>query len=153
MPYPNKTKVCSFLQMFKSKFVNLILFFCSVVKTSQIMFNTYFTLSFTEHFLHFFRKALSKQLPFSLVWKHNYLKAYVFTYCWSKQLYFKLFKTDCGCPDVPTNGSVTTDNGTIFGQFALYSCDTGFDLLGNKTRYCDTNETWSGNVPYCKIKG
>lgn len=60
---------------------------------------------------------------------------------------------DCGDLEHPYNGSVTTDNGTTFGQFARYSCNFGFELNGNDSRQCGADGTWTGDAPSCKIKG
>ena len=42
--------------------------------------------------------------------------------------------------------------GFIFGSTALYECDEGFKLVGNKQRNCQANELWSGKVPVCTRK-
>ena len=50
----------------------------------------------------------------------------------------------CGRPGSPQNGMV--DYG--IDNFASYTCDEGFAILGNKFRYC-VNGTLTGDVPHC----
>ncbi len=33
---------------------------------------------------------------------------------------------------------------------ATYSCDTGYNLVGNTMRTCQANETWTGSDPTCE---
>lgn len=51
------------------------------------------------------------------------------------------------CPEAvaPVNGSVTENNST-----ATYSCNTGYELVGESTRTCESNGTWSSAEPNCK---
>ena len=51
------------------------------------------------------------------------------------------------------HGSVATDNGVTVGQYAIYNCDVGYDLIGLTERVCQLNSTWSGSEPTCKVKG
>ena len=57
--------------------------------------------------------------------------------------------TDCGELDDPNNGQVSL-NGTTLGSIATYTCDTGFDLIGDMERICQANGNWSGNEPTCE---
>ena len=36
---------------------------------------------------------------------------------------------------------------------ARYSCDSGFELIGNTIRTCQANGTWSGMPPICQRIG
>ena len=56
---------------------------------------------------------------------------------------------DCGSPPVPTNGIVFSQQ-TIFQSTAVYSCDIGFMLFGEKRRTCEALGSWSGQTPTCK---
>lgn len=58
---------------------------------------------------------------------------------------------DCG--DLPTllNGLVVVDD-TAFNDTAIYSCDKEYELVGNATRICLANGSWSGNQPSCHSK-
>ena len=54
---------------------------------------------------------------------------------------------NCGTPNLPANGQVAY-NGTVFESTANYSCDMGFKLIGNVTRVCQADGTWSDS-PTC----
>ena len=56
---------------------------------------------------------------------------------------------DCGNLTAPANGSVSHIAGT-FGQTATYSCNTGYNMVGNNTRTCQAEGNWSGNTPACQ---
>ena len=57
---------------------------------------------------------------------------------------------DCGVLRNPVNGQVNDTNGTIFGQTATYSCNTGYNLVGNSTRMCQADGLWTGSAPSCE---
>ena len=57
---------------------------------------------------------------------------------------------DCGFLTDPANGRVSHTAGTTFGQTATYTCDTGFNLVGDNTRMCQVAGVWSGNAPTCQ---
>ncbi|MCA9488800.1 MAG: hypothetical protein KC621_02735, partial [Myxococcales bacterium] len=48
----------------------------------------------------------------------------------------------------PTNGSVDRTSGTA-GDVATYSCDPGYALVGDATRTCGVDGTWTGTAPTC----
>ena len=56
------------------------------------------------------------------------------------------------CPDLddPDNGAVTV-NGRGAGDTADYSCNTGYELVGDMTRTCMSNSQWSGEEPSCQL--
>ena len=56
---------------------------------------------------------------------------------------------DCGSLTDPGNGSVTLTVGTTSGQTATYSCNTGYNLVGDSTRTCQAGD-WSGSEPTCQ---
>ena len=60
-----------------------------------------------------------------------------------------LIVVDCGSLTDPANGSFTLTSGT-FGVTATYSCDTGYTLVGNSSRTCQTTGNWSGSAPTCQ---
>lgn len=60
--------------------------------------------------------------------------------------------TDCGNLGSPENGTVSMNGGTSFGHYAVYSCSTGFDLIGNTTRRCAADGYWTGEPAFCQIK-
>ena len=57
---------------------------------------------------------------------------------------------DCGPLTDPANGQVDDTAGTGLGQIATYSCDTGYNLVGDSTRTCQARGNWSGNAPTCQ---
>ena len=57
---------------------------------------------------------------------------------------------DCGNLTDPVNGSVNHTSGTTFGQTATYSCNTGYNLVGDSIRTCQATGEWSGSAPTCK---
>ena len=60
-----------------------------------------------------------------------------------------LLAEDCGSLQDPQNGQVTL-TGTVFGSTATYSCNTGFILVGERTRVCRASGEWSGKSPICQ---
>ena len=56
---------------------------------------------------------------------------------------------DCGTLTNPANGQVSHPTGTTFGQTATYSCNTGYNLVGESTRTCQAIGVWSGSIPTC----
>ena len=57
---------------------------------------------------------------------------------------------NCGTLSNPANGSVSHTAGTTYGQTAIYSCNTGYNLMGSSTRSCQSTQTWSGSAPTCQ---
>ena len=80
----------------------------------------------------------------------------------STYTYF-LILTEIVCSDVPAIGNGTTTIPTrsdsfnySLGSVAIYSCNTGYVLVGQTTRVCEdtnggtmTTGTWSGSAPTC----
>ena len=60
---------------------------------------------------------------------------------------------ECRSLTNPTNGQVSHPSGTTFGQTATYSCNTGYNLVGDNTRVCQATGVWSGSEPTCLIEG
>ena len=63
---------------------------------------------------------------------------------------FLILTVDCGTLTDPTNGQVDHTAGTTVGQNATYSCNTGYNLVGDSTRTCQATGNWSGSVPTCQ---
>ena len=57
---------------------------------------------------------------------------------------------DCGFLTDPANGQVSHTAGTTFGQMATYSCDTGYNLVGDGNQTCRATGVWSGCAPTCQ---
>ena len=64
--------------------------------------------------------------------------------------HFYVLGKDCGSLTPPLKGYVTYENGTKFGDKAVYSCRPGYDIMeGNVTRVCQASGQWSGTEPFC----
>ena len=56
---------------------------------------------------------------------------------------------NCGQLQAPTNGIVRV-SGSTEGSTATYSCISGYSLVGNILRQCQSNGEWSGTQPFCE---
>ena len=63
---------------------------------------------------------------------------------------FLILTVDCGTLTDPDNGSVNHTAGTTVGQTATYSCNTGYNLVGDSTHTCQASGNWSGSEPTCQ---
>ena len=61
-----------------------------------------------------------------------------------------LTAVDCGSLTDPANGQVTLTAGTTVGQNATYSCNTGYNLVGDSTHTCQATGEWSRSAPTCQ---
>ena len=71
-------------------------------------------------------------------------------------IFLILAVVDCGTLTDPANGQVDLTSGTTFRQTATYSCNAGYNLVGDSTRTCQATGVWSGSVPTCQgvlVKG
>uniref|UniRef100_A0A671RP15 CUB and sushi domain-containing protein 2-like n=1 Tax=Sinocyclocheilus anshuiensis TaxID=1608454 RepID=A0A671RP15_9TELE len=61
----------------------------------------------------------------------------------------------CSTPDPPVNGSVHSQTGTKLGSTLRFSCDRGFNLIGQTTATCTRTPQgiyqWNAPVPLCQI--
>ncbi|XP_076336929.1 protein lev-9-like isoform X2 [Tachypleus tridentatus] len=57
--------------------------------------------------------------------------------------------TYCLDPQKPQHGDVHYSE-KIYNSKAVYSCDNGYKLYGEKKRYCQKDGKWSGEEPVCK---
>ncbi|CAL1527991.1 unnamed protein product [Lymnaea stagnalis] len=56
-------------------------------------------------------------------------------------------------PTAPVNGALQyIGNNSTYGSIVRYSCNQGYDLIGETTQFCDSDGTWKGNVPTCQIR-
>ena len=77
----------------------------------------------------------------SIAWKAN-----------SCMMFYSLpSDVDCGVLPNVMNGLISFDR-TNFGSEANYSCDIGYDLIGNRSRFCLANGEWTGIQPQCERK-
>ena len=79
----------------------------------------------------------------------------IILYCYNLSAYSHInFFTevpDCGAPDLPSGTQLQVAFSTTFyTSTANYSCNIGYTLIGNATRVCLQNSTWSGVVPVCQ---
>ena len=68
----------------------------------------------------------------------------------SKSLSITLYCSDCHPLENPINGTVDTSAGSTYGKEAIYSCDTGYTLVGNFHVNCQANGSWE-TAPTCQI--
>ena len=59
--------------------------------------------------------------------------------------------TDCEGLTDPQNGAVSV-SGTTEGSTATYTCNIGFNLVGDESRTCQANGDWSGSAPTCQSR-
>ncbi len=54
------------------------------------------------------------------------------------------------CPQLfaPANGSLYPCS-NLSGQTCIFSCDNGYNLIGSRTRRCNSNGTWTGTPTQC----
>ena len=62
----------------------------------------------------------------------------------SSSLLHVLFTADCGLPEEAVHPLLLTYNSTLTGSIAVYSCTSGYALIGNDTfSVCDDEGEWS----------
>ena len=66
-----------------------------------------------------------------------------------------LFYLAVNCSELehPRNGKVVYElQERTFRSKAHYTCNDGFDLLGDEYRTCQASRSWSGNAPLCECE-
>ena len=65
------------------------------------------------------------------------------------------FCSEIICPDLPPPafGRVSIHNNRTLSSVATYSCNHGYAVVGEATRYCLVSEQWSGKEPKCTGEG
>ena len=53
------------------------------------------------------------------------------------------------CPSLTIKDGRVTVTGLTPGSTAIYTCDSGFELVGTVFRTCLTSGVWSGTDPVC----
>ncbi|KAI8494281.1 hypothetical protein Bbelb_280410 [Branchiostoma belcheri] len=59
-------------------------------------------------------------------------------------------RKECPLLTAPANGAMTGSN--LYQDVVEFTCDSGYNLVGNPTLTCQADVTWSGNVPTCTRK-
>ena len=59
---------------------------------------------------------------------------------------------DCGPLSGIPNGQVDFFPDTKIDSYAIYTCESGYTLVGREKRYCQADGTWSGREPECVRK-
>ena len=62
------------------------------------------------------------------------------------------FISECATLSSPLAGTVT-QNGSMVGAVADYSCVAGYRLKGPKSRSCSLNGSWTYTEPICELIG
>ena len=57
---------------------------------------------------------------------------------------------DCDVLSNPANGAVDITTGTTYGEQATYSCNVGYNLVGNAQTLCMADGNWE-TTPTCQI--
>jgi hypothetical protein len=63
---------------------------------------------------------------------------------------WKCVSVTCFMPDELLHGHVIILS-RLFGDFVTYICDDYYELVGQSTRICQANRTWSGMPPTCQL--
>lgn len=58
----------------------------------------------------------------------------------------------CSSLKSPLNGRVKLSREPVYGTVAIYTCRAGFGLMGDSTRTCQADGSWSGSTPSCQSK-
>ena len=66
-------------------------------------------------------------------------------------IHFLLFLAAVECPPLTLRfGIIRFTNANLFLSLASHECNPGYDLVGDKTRVCQANATWSGRTVSCR---
>ena len=57
----------------------------------------------------------------------------------------------CDRLKTPFHGNISDHNITV-GSTATFSCDVGYDLIGDSNVTCQSNSLWSASTPTCESK-
>lgn len=62
---------------------------------------------------------------------------------------FRCIPKSCGDPGQIENGKRQGES-FIIASSVLYSCNSGFEMMGQARRYCQSDSQWSGQPPHCE---
>ena len=81
----------------------------------------------------------------------NVLYLYVFMDYASFCFFYKVIT--CDDPQPIARGEFTPNVGPyIFNSSITYTCEEGYDIIGEQSAYCQSNGTWSTKTPTCQCK-
>lgn len=89
---------------------------------------------------------------------HSTSDSIICLYIYSMTPIFGILVADCSDPPLPDPAdtevtpmiTLTPENATTFGTIAIYSCELGYQIVGNETRVCQIDSQWSGATPFCE---
>ena len=58
---------------------------------------------------------------------------------------------NCGQPPVKDDKTLVEGSSFFVGEKVHYSCQYGYELVGEEVRICDSSAQWSHEVPFCRI--
>ena len=67
-------------------------------------------------------------------------------------LYPPAADVECGDPGQPSNGN-SSFSSTVEGSSVFHSCQSGYNLVGDRRRVCRGDGRWSGSLPECRGEG
>ncbi|XP_078686191.1 IgGFc-binding protein-like isoform X4 [Branchiostoma floridae x Branchiostoma belcheri] len=59
-------------------------------------------------------------------------------------------RVECPYRMAPANGDQSSDGPYYYGDVVTYSCDPGYELVGPTSATCQSDESWSADVPTCQ---
>ena len=68
------------------------------------------------------------------------------------ELFYILLTAHCPDLDHPVNGTVS-QSGNSEGDTALYTCNSGYELVGASVLNCQDDGTWDNSPPFCHSVG
>lgn len=68
---------------------------------------------------------------------------------WASGTPFRCIPKSCGDPGQIENGKRHGESFTIASS-VLYTCNEGFEMIGQARRYCQSDNQWSGQPPQCE---
>lgn len=80
----------------------------------------------------------------------------IFTTCLTNKILSSTSAKECPGLVDPSNGNVeidSEDDERLYPAKATYSCNSGYDLDGEKTRQCQIDGTWDEDEPSCDKSG
>ena len=75
---------------------------------------------------------------------HHFFPALFWYFCFHSTV------VQCEFPNAPANGIPGITSNDPNSLTAIYRCNTGYNLVGNRTRTCQSGGVWSGSEPTCE---